>query len=116
MAFHFDAYRRAFERLDLEAMLSYYAPDAEWFEYKPTAPPRAPVHLRGRDTEIREYLAEVCASPIELVISDEVIGARRAAFRITIALGEGRRMIEHCIVDLDEQGRITRHAEVEAWD
>jgi hypothetical protein len=114
--FDYEAYRRAFESLDLEAMISFYAPGAHWFEYKPTAPPRAPVHLTGRDTEIREYLAEVAASPIEIVVSDEVIGTRRAAFRMTVAMGEGRRVIEHCIVDLDEDGLITKHVDVEAWD
>ena len=44
-AFDFPAFKRAFEAQDVEAWLAFFAPDAEWWEYRPDAPPRSPVKM-----------------------------------------------------------------------
>jgi ketosteroid isomerase-like protein len=112
--FDFDAYRRAFTAKDVDAWIGFYAEDAEWVEYKPAAPPRAPVVMSGREA-IAEFLAGVAASDVVLEIEDEVVGRERAAFRVVCRLGDGRRDIEHVIVTIRD-GRIVRQVEVEAWD
>ncbi len=112
--FDFDAYRAAFEARDADAWIEFYADDAEWVEYRPPSPPRAPNVMRGRDA-ILAFLRDVATSDIELIVHDEVVGRRRAAFAVTVAFPDGRRHLEHAIVDLRD-GRIARHVDVEAWD
>jgi ketosteroid isomerase-like protein len=48
-AFDFPAYKRAFEAQDVEAWLAFFAPDAEWRQYRPDAPPRSPNITVGRE-------------------------------------------------------------------
>jgi ketosteroid isomerase-like protein len=113
-AFDFEAYRAAFETRDVEAWLAFYADEAIWLEYRPGNPPRAPNVMRGRDA-IRGFLEDVARSDIELTIHDEALGRHRVAFAVTVAFPDGRRHLEHVILELRD-GRITRHVDVEAWD
>jgi ketosteroid isomerase-like protein len=36
------AYKAAFEARDVERWIAFYADDAQWLEYRPGNPPRAP--------------------------------------------------------------------------
>jgi ketosteroid isomerase-like protein len=112
--FDFAAYSRAFVEKDLEPWLGFYADDAEWIEYKPTAPPSAPVRMSGK-AAIRAFLDGVAASDIGLALSDAVVGDDRVAFCVTCDLGGGRRVIENVILTIRD-GRIVRQVDVEAWD
>jgi len=112
--FDLAAYKRAFEAKDVEAWIAFYAEDAEWIEYTPDAPPRAPVVMCGR-AAIRSFLERVAADPVRLSISDEVIAGDRAAWMVVCELGAGRRAIENTVVTLRD-GLIVRQVEVEAWD
>lgn len=112
--FDFAAYKAAFEARDVERWIAFYADDAEWIEYRPPSPPKAPNVMRGRET-IRAFLEDVAASPITLAVHDEVPGRRRSAFAVTVTFADGRRHLEHAIVDHPD-GLIVRHVEVEAWD
>jgi ketosteroid isomerase-like protein len=112
--FDFPAFAEAVETKDVPRWLDFYADDAEWLEYKPTAPPSAPVRMAGRET-IHRFLSAVSSSEVRLEVGDEVVGPERAAFRITCTLPDGRRILEHVIVHLRD-GRIVRQVEVEAWD
>jgi ketosteroid isomerase-like protein len=114
VTFDLAAYKRAFEAKDVEAWIAFYAEDAEWIEYTPEAPPRAPAVMRGR-AAIREFLREVAADPVRLTITDELAAGDRAAWMVICELGDGRRAIENTIVTLRD-GLIVRHVEVEAWD
>ena len=113
-AFDFPAYARAFIQMDVERVLEFYAEDAEWIEYTPDTPPRAPGRLAGKRA-IRAYLRGVAESGIGLAISDEVVGQSRAAFTVTCDLGSRRRSIENVILTLRD-GLIVRQVEVEVWD
>jgi hypothetical protein len=115
MPFDFDGYKRAFTSQDVDAWLTYYAPDAQWTEYRHSSPPRAPHRMSGRE-EIGRFLRAVKASDVTLEISDEVLGPTRAAFCVVCTLPDGvRRIIEHVIVH-HEGGVIRRQVDVEAWD
>lgn len=113
-AFDWGAYARAFIQMDVEQVLGFYATDAEWVEYTPDTPPRAPARMSGKGA-IREFLESVAASGIGLAVSDEVVGPSRVAFTVTCDLGSGRRSIENVILTIRD-GLIVRQVEVEVWD
>ena len=112
--FDFRAYARAFTQMDVEQVLGFYADDAEWVEYTPDTPPRAPGRMSGKQA-IRRFLESVAETGIGLAISDEVVAADRVAFTVTCELGGGRRSIENVILSLRD-GLIERQVEVEVWD
>jgi ketosteroid isomerase-like protein len=115
MPFDFSAYARALEAKDVDALVTFYAEDAVWVEYKPGAPPSAPAVVRGR-AAIGDLLREVAADAgVTLTVSHAVVGEDRIAFRITVGLAGGRHDIEHAICELRD-GLIAEHVEVEAWD
>jgi ketosteroid isomerase-like protein len=114
VTFDLAAYKRAFEAKDVEAWIAFYAEDAEWIEYTPEAPPRAPAVMRGR-AAIRAFLEEVAADPMRLSIRDEVSAGDRAAWMVVCELSDGRRAIENTVATLRE-GLIVRQVEVESWD
>jgi ketosteroid isomerase-like protein len=113
-AFDFAAYAAAIERKDVPAWSEFFAEHAEWYEYRERNPPRAPNVMRGR-AEIRSFLQGVAASPVELRVSHELVGPSRAAYRLTVSFEDGRRIIEHVIVELVD-GKIAAEVDVEAWD
>jgi hypothetical protein len=76
--FDFAAFKDAFERKDAERWAGFYAEDAEWIEYKPSAPSSDPVRMVGRE-RIAQLLCSLEGSGIESVLSDEVLGGERAA-------------------------------------
>ncbi len=102
--FDFPAFKDVFERKDAGRWAGFYAEDAEWIEYKPSAPPSAPVRMVGRK-RIAEFLASLEESDIEIVLSDEVLGQERAAFSVDVTLGDGRHVFEHTIVHFEDGKR-----------
>jgi hypothetical protein len=112
--FDLKAFIRAAETLDAEAWRACYAPNAEWWEYRHTNPPRSPHVMRGAD-EIFEHLRGVCASPLTISIDSEVPGDTRSAFMLTVMFPDESRIIENVIIDHPD-GLITRQTDVEAWD
>jgi hypothetical protein len=77
--FDFPAFKRAFEAKAIEAWLAFFAPDAEWWEYRPDAPPRSPIKMVGSEA-IRAKLTYVAGADLKQVISDEVLSEERIAF------------------------------------
>jgi SnoaL-like protein len=112
--FDFSAFKGAFEHKDAATWARFYAEDAEWVEYKPSAPPRDPVRMVGRK-RIAEFLASLESSNIEIILSDEVLGEKRIAFSVDVTLPDRRRVFEHTILHV-EDGKIVRQVDVEAWD
>ena len=113
--FDFWAFKDAFERKDAGRWPEFYAEDAQWIEYKPSAPPSDPVRMLGRE-RIAGFLASLEESGIEITLFDEILGGERAAFSVAVILPDGKRMFEHTIVHI-EDGKITRQeVDVEVWD
>ncbi len=112
--FDFAAYAAAIEAKDAARWSGFFADEAEWSEYRVGNPPRSPHVMAGIDA-IRSFVERVAASPVRLGISHEVVGPSRAAYRLTVALQDGRTIVEHVIVELAD-GRIVSQADVEAWD
>jgi hypothetical protein len=112
--FDFSAYSHAIECKDVPAWSAFFAEEAEWYEYRQQHPPRSPNVMRGLH-EIRAFLEGVAASPVELRVSHEVVGPARAAYRLTVGFDDGRRILEHVLIELSG-GRIVTQVDVEAWD
>lgn len=112
--FDFSAFKDAFERKDAQRWAQFYADDAEWIEYKPSAPPRDPFRMVGRK-RIAEFIASLEKSDIKISLSNEVLGRERVAFSVDVTLPDGKRVFEHTIVHI-EDGKIARQVDVEAWD
>jgi SnoaL-like domain len=113
-SFDFTAYVSAIERKDVATWSGFFADDAEWYEYRERNPPRSPNVMRGV-AQIRSFLEGVAASPVELKISHEVVEPARAAYRLTVNFEDGRKIIEHVIIEL-EGASVTSEVDVEAWD
>ena len=112
--FDFAAFRVAFGGGDAEAWAAFYAEDAEWIEYRYSAPPSAPHRMEGRD-RIRVVLEQVIAAGLKAELSEVIDAPGRAAFRVDVELPDGRRIVEHTMIWTDG-GTITRQVDVEAWD
>lgn len=112
--FDFAAYSAAIERKDVATWSTFFDDAARWLEYRERNPPRAPNVMHGI-AQIRSFLEGVAASPVQLRVSHEIVGAERAAYRLTVTFGDGREIIEHIIVEL-VGGRIVCEVDVEAWD
>ena len=112
--FDFAAFRQAFVTRDVERWADFFDNDAEWIEYKHSHPPHSPRRMVGK-AQIAAFLSQVKASNVSLEIEDEVVSPTRAAFRVWCMLPDGKRIIEHVILNLSG-GKITRQVDVEAWD
>ena len=112
--FDFWSFKDVFERKDAQRWAQFYADDAEWIEYKPSAPPRDPLRMVGRK-RIAQFLASLEKSDIKISFSNEVLGRECAAFSVDVTLPDGKRVFEHTIVHIEE-GKIARQVDVEAWD
>lgn len=112
--FDFPAFRQAFVTRDVARWADFFDNDGEWIEYKHSHPPHSPRRMVGK-AQITEFLSQVKASNVSLEIEDEVVSPTRAAFRVWCMLPDGKRIIEHVILNL-AGGKITRQVDVEAWD
>ncbi|MDX2059459.1 MAG: methyltransferase domain-containing protein [Gemmatimonadales bacterium] len=112
--FDFAGFKAAFERMDTETWLDFYATDAEWVEYTAKHPPRSPRRMAGREV-IARFLDRVRTANVVLRIEDEVIGRDRIAFRAWVSLPDGRRIVEHVMLTI-RAGRIVRQVDVEISD
>ncbi len=112
--FDLAGYRDAALAMDAQRWTAYFAEDATWTDYRPTAPPRDPHVMRGR-REIGDFLREVCADDLTLEFGNELLDGRRAAYTLTCVLPDGRRIVENAILE-HRDGLIVTLVEVEAWD
>ena len=95
--FDFSAFRDAFERKDTHRWVQFYANDVEWIEYKPSAPPRDPLRMVGRN-RITEFIVALERRDIKISLSNEVLGRERATFSVDVTLPDGKRVYEHTII------------------
>jgi hypothetical protein len=114
-AFDFAAYRRALERFDVEALSEWLADDVERTEIDSRTPPASPHVLRGRDA-IKAMAEEVSSHGLTVKVSDEVIGERRIAYTTECRYPDGKGVVAMATIDLDDDGRIARMREVQAFD
>lgn len=112
----FDAGRfvDAMRTRDADAWADFFAPDAEWLEYRHHNPPRDPQRREG-NVSIHEFLKSVCADNRYLHVEDLVAGEESVWFRRMVRRDDDRMMIEHVHLRI-ENGLIAREIDVESWD
>ncbi len=107
-------YRAAVEAKDARRWGAFFHEDAEWLQYRHADPPARPNRLQGR-AAITAFLERVAAAPISLALEAAIVADDAAAYRLWVDLGDGRRIVEHVMLELRD-GRISRQIDVEAWD
>ncbi len=109
-----EAFRRAAEGKDADAMLGLYADDAEYVRVDRNNTPSSPMALRGKE-EISEYLRDVFSRDMTHNIENEVVGEDRAAFNWACEYSDGTKVLAAETVELRD-GMIVRQVSVQAWD
>lgn len=109
-----DALRQAMESRNLEATLSMYADDAEISIVDQRHTPSHPQIVHGRD-QIRAFLSDIFGRDITHQVDHMVSGNGSVSFMEHCEYPDGSRVLASSVLDVD-QGRITRHEEVQAWD
>lgn len=112
--FDFAELRRAIEQSDADALIGFYADDAELVTVDRDAPPSAPRRLAGRDA-IAAFWRDVCARDMMHLVSTEVLSPDRVSFIEECAYPDGCHVLVAATLELSG-GRIIRHLAVQAWD
>ena len=110
----FEAMRRAIEESDYDALVAFYADDAELRTVNKNSTPSSPQVLRGKE-EISELLRDVCGRAMTHHVEDEVVGEDRVAFNEACEYPDGLRVLTASTLELRE-GMIVRQTNIEAWD
>jgi ketosteroid isomerase-like protein len=110
----FEAMRCAIEASDYEALVSFYADDAELRMVNKNTTPSSPMVLRGKE-EISEMLRDVCGRAMTHHVEDEIIGENRVAYNEACEYPDGVRVLGATTMDLRD-GVIVRQINIEAWD
>ena len=110
----FEAMRRAIEGSHYDALVSFYADDAELRLVNKDSTPSSPTVLRGKE-EISEMLRDVCGRAMTHHVEDEVVGGNRVSYNEACEYPDGVRVLGATTMELRD-GMIVRQINVEAWD
>ncbi len=112
--FDLDAYKRAYEEWDIEALLGLYADDVELVQIDRDNPPSSPRVRQGK--EVFKGMFEHCAAAgVKATVENTIAGEDRAAATVTCEFPGGRKVVANGILEL-EDGRIVRERDVLAGD
>jgi ketosteroid isomerase-like protein len=113
-AFDLDAFKRAYEQWDIEALLELYADEVELVQIDRDNPPSSPRVRHGKD--VFKGMFEHCAAAgVKATVENAIAGEERAAATVTCEFPGGRRVVANGILEL-ENGRIVRERDVTAGD
>lgn len=113
VSFDFRAFKHALEARDIEALESFYAPDAEWIDHgKTDDPPEPPRMLHGRDQIVAHMREVVAAGATAYSVTDEIVNPERVAFAVTAAFPGDRQRRRHVHLYL-KRGLIASRVDVE---
>jgi ketosteroid isomerase-like protein len=109
----FGALRGAIERRDPDALLGFYADDAELRVENAALPDSKAFELRGR-AQIERYLRAVCDQEMACAVRGEaVFGERSVAFVEACRYGDGSAISVETVLEV-AGGRIVRQIDVVA--
>jgi len=110
----FEAMRNAIKDSDYDALVAFYADDAEFRTVTKNTTPSSPMVLHGKE-EISEMLRDVCGRAMAHHVEDEVLGENRVAFNEACEYPDGLKVLTASTLELRD-GMIVRQTNVEAWD
>jgi ketosteroid isomerase-like protein len=112
--FDIDAFKRAYEEWDIEALLGLQADDIELVQIDRDNPPSSPRVRHGKD--VLKGMFEHCAGAgVKATVENTVAGEARAAATVTCEFPGGRKVVANGILDV-EDGRIVRERDVLSGD
>jgi hypothetical protein len=104
----FGALRGAIERRDPDALLGFYADDAELRVENAALPDGEAFELRGR-AQIERYLRAVCHQEMACAVSGEaVFGERSVAFVEACRYGDGSAISVETVLEVAGDGSCAR--------
>ena len=108
----FGALRHAIEVRDAEALIGFYAEDAELRVLNGDAPGGPAFEQRGR-SQIERYLRAVCEQEMTCLLQGEpAFGRGSVSFGSTCEYPGGTRVSVTTTLELDGEGKILRHTDV----
>ena len=113
-SFDLEAFRRAYQEWDIEALLGLYADDFELIQIDRDNPPSSPRTRHGKDM-LRGMLEHCAAAGVKARVANLVAGQTRAAATITCEFPGGRKVLANGIFEI-EDGRIIRERDVLSGD
>jgi ketosteroid isomerase-like protein len=112
--FDLEAFRRGYERWDVDGLLALYADEVELIQIDRDNPPSAPRVRHGK--EMFKGMFEHCAEAgVRATVENAVAGEHRAAATVTCEFPGGRKVVANGIFEL-EDGRIVRERQVMSGD
>lgn len=105
---------RATEERDASTQLSMYAPEAIVTVVDPTAPPRSPRIISGRD-QIKDWVEQVTSRDMTHAVGHTVADEHGAAFTVNCRYPDGTRVLCSAVLEL-EDSLIARETVVQVWD
>ena len=113
-AFDLEAFRRGYEKWDIDALLALYADEVELIQMDRDNPPSAPRVRHGK--EMFKGMFEHCAAAgVKATVDNVVAGEHRAAATVTCEFPGGRKVVANGIFEL-EAARIVRERQVLSGD
>jgi ketosteroid isomerase-like protein len=112
--FDIEAFKRAYEEWDIEALLGLYADEVELVQIDRDNPPSAPRMRHGKDV-FRGMFEHCAGAGVKATVDNTVAGENRAAATVTCEFPGGRKVLANSILEL-ENGRIIRERDVVAGD
>jgi ketosteroid isomerase-like protein len=112
--FDVEAFKRAYEQWDIEALLDRYADDVELVQVDRDNPPSAPRVRQGKD--VFKGMFEHCAAAgVKATVEHTIAGQDRAAATVTCEFPGGRKVLANSILEIQD-GRIVRERDVISGD
>ena len=109
-----DAFSRAVENRDTDAMLALYADDAVMEVIDKNNPPSRPLTLQGKSA-IEGLLRDVNGREMTHRVEQPVVGEGRVAYNEACQYPDGVRVLTANTLVLHD-GKIAAHTMVQAWD
>ena len=113
VTFDINAFKKSFEALDVDEIMTYYSPNFEHIEIGADAPPKSP--RKSGAAEIRGAFEGIRKAGMKLHLENLVVGQGHAACTITVDFTDGRRLVSNTIYDLRDE-KIIRQRDVYATD
>jgi ketosteroid isomerase-like protein len=112
--FDVQAFKRAYEEWDIEALLELYAEEVKLVQIDRDNPPSAPRVRHGKDL-FRGMFEHCKAASVTATVENTVAGPDRAAATVTCEFPGGRKVVANGIFEL-EDARIVRERQVLSGD
>ena len=109
-AFDIDAYARALERWDVDALADMYTEDTEFVKIDSEHPTSDPRVVRGRET-LRGMFTHCATIGVQSTLHHTLSGPERAAATGTCVFPDGRKVTFNHVNELRD-GRIARQTEI----